>query len=444
MTPETHYTQLDGLRIAYQILGDGPPDVVFTSGSFNHIDVQWEDAGIAVFFRRMASFCRLIRFDMLGAGASDRVPTGASRPGFVAQLGAVLEAAKVERFVLIAGLDAAPGGIEYAVTHRDRVTRLILYNTTARFTRDLDYDIGVDREVWSSMLPLFEEGWGTPALAALNVPSRSGDERFVAWYSKYLRSIGTPTDASRNYAEVTAQDVRHLLGEVAVPTLVLHRSGYAIVPPSHGEYLAEHIAGAEYVELPGTDGPLFWDAPDVFLREVERFIGGLASPARSDRVVLSILFTDIVRSTERAEELGDRDWGAVLSQHDEISRKGVEQFGGWVVEKTGDGVLAAFPTPSGAIRAAVAIRDELRRMSVDIRSGIHVGEVEPQGDEVHGLAVHLAARVMAQAGAGQILVSRTVRDLVAGSTLEFADAGTHEFKGISEPWDLYRVEGDRP
>lgn len=436
--PPTRYITLGDLRIAYQTLGDGPVDLVLSAGSFNHTDVQWEDPAIAVFFRRIATFSRLIRFDVVGAGGSDR-PQGAS-PGYIDQLRTVLGAVEAEQVALIALLDAGPGAIEFAVTEPDRVSHLILYNTTARLTRDVDYEIGLDDAAVQRLLPLFEEGWGTDAMTQVNVPSRSDDTRFRDWYAKYLRSVGTPTEMSRILEQALELDVRQLMVELSVPTLVLHRRDYALVPRSHGEYLAAHIPGAEYVELPGADGPLFWDAPDITLRHFERFIRGDESGVRASRAVLTLLFTDIVRSTERVGELGDRDWSAVLGEHDDISAKWTEQFAGRVVKSTGDGMLAVFSSPSDAIRASKAIRDELARMSIRIRSGIHAGEVEQVGDDVAGLAVHIASRIMALAGDGEILVSRAVRDLVMGASIDLGDAGTRQLTGLNEAWQLYRVE----
>ena len=420
--------------------GSGPVDLVLSAGSFNHIEVQWEDPAVAVFLRRMAGFSRLIRFDMLGVGGSDRWSESGPPPAFGAQVEAVLEAAGSERTALIGMLDAAAGAIEYAVAHPERLSHLILYAASARLTRDEGYDIGLDEGAFSAMLPLIEQGWGTPAMAAVNVPSRAGDARFVEWYTKYMRAIGTPTEVIRRFSEVSRNDVRHLLGDVHVPTLVLQRLDYAFVPQPHGKYLAEHIRGAEYVELPGGDGPLFWEASDLVLRNIERFVRGSDPGEMASRTVLSLLFTDIADSTRRAVELGDRDWLTVLAQHDDISARRAAQYGGWVVKGTGDGVLAAFQSPSDAVTAAFAIRDDLDQMSIPVRSGVHVGEVTRRGDEVSGLGVHIAARVMAVAQPGHILVSRTVRDLVAGSAFGFTDAGTHELKGLDEPWQLYRVD----
>lgn len=360
-------------------------------------------------------------------------------PSFGDQIAAVMDEAGSERAVLLAMLDAAPGAIEFVVEHPDRVSKLILYAASARVTRADGYDIGLDQGAIDSIASLLEVGWGTPAMAQANVPSRANDERFVAWYAKYLRSIGTPREIGLRFGAQADQDVRHLLERVTVPTLVLHRRGYGLIPPSHGRYLADRIPGAEFVELPGGDGPLFWETPDLILGRIEQFATGTTRPSRSPRQVLTLVFTDIGDSTRRAEEMGDRDWLALLAQHDEISASRAAQYGGWVVKGTGDGVLAAFPGPSDAVSAAREIRDDLDQMGVAVRTGVHSGEVERSDDAVSGLAVHIAARVMAVASLGEILVSRTVRDLTAGSGFGFEDAGSHELKGVAEPWRLYRL-----
>lgn len=443
MGPETRYARLHGHDIAYQVLGDGPPDLVLSAGSYNHTEVQWEDPAVGVFLRRLASFCRLIRFDMLGAGGSDRWPPDRPTPTFGEQIEVVMQETGSERAVLLAMLDATPGAIEFVVEHPDRVSKLILYAASARLIRADDYDVGLDEAAVAGVASLLEAGWGTPAMAQANVPSRANDEHFVAWYSKYLRSIGTPTEISRRFGVHVSQDVRHLLRLVPVPTLVLHRRDYALIPFAHARYLADHIPDARLVELPGADGPLFWETPDLILREIERFVTGTDRPARSPRQVLTLVFTDIADSTRRAEEMGDRDWLALLEQHDEISASRAAQYGGWVVKGTGDGVLAAFSSPSDAVSAARTIRDDLSRMGVGIRAGVHAGEVERSEDEVSGLGVHIAARVMALADAGEILVSRTVRDLTVGSSFRFEDACTHQLKGVADSWQLFRIVSDR-
>lgn len=440
MQPQTRYVLVDGRRIASQVVGQGPPDFVLSAGGFNHTDVQWEDPSVALFLRRLASFSRLIRFDVMGMGASDRWPLDTEGPTYAEQLTAVLDVAEAPVVALAAMLDAGPGAIQFAVEHPDRVSHLLLYNTTARVRRDEGYELGMNDQEWSHLMRLFNEEWGTASMAAANVPSRAGDDRFIGWYSKYLRSLGTPTDLVNRLTHVFKLDARALLERIRVPTLVMHRRDYSFIPLRHGEYLAERIPGAEYVELPGADGPMFWETPDLILRSFERFVRGSDPGAHAVRSVTALLFTDIAGSTKRLEQLGDRDWSALLDLHNEICSKWTTQYGGRVLGGTGDGILAAFPNPSDAIRAAASMRDELFAMNVGIRSGIHAGEVEWSNDQALGLAVHIAARVMAEAQPSEVLVSRTVRDLVAGSTIRLVDAGLHELKGVSGSWELFRFE----
>lgn len=438
--PETRYTVLNGLRIAYQVVGDGPPDLVMSAGSFSHTDALWEDPTAELFLRRLSSFTRLIRFDAIGTSGSDRVPRGTNRPSFAEQLDAVLAATGTGSFALLATLDAGPGALRFVADHPERVAALILYNSTARWRRGRDYPIGFDAPAAVALRAQLEAAWGTDAMAMANVPSRAHDARFRAWYAKYVRTLGTPTDLIAAVDYALAEDATGVLPHITVPTLVIHRRDWGFMPRSHGEYLAEHIPKAELVLLPGADGPAYWETPDLVLDHVERFIAGRQRES-SGRRLLTLLFTDIVGSTVQAGQLGDRDWSALLAVHYGISERVAERYGGSIANRTGDGVLCVFPSPGDAVRSAVAMRDELAAMSITIRAGLHAGEVEMRHDDLSGIAVHIAARVTAEAGPGEILVSRTVRDLLVGSSARFADAGQPRLKGLDETWQLYRVDG---
>jgi class 3 adenylate cyclase/pimeloyl-ACP methyl ester carboxylesterase len=440
MLPETRYAVLDGLRLAYQVTGEGPPDLVMSAGSFSHTDALWEDPAAELFLRRVAGFARLIRFDLAGSSGSDRVPPGVARPSFSAQLETVLAATGSERVAILGMLDAGPGVLQYVADHPQRVSALVLYNSTARWTAAEGYAIGVDEATARGLRAMLEGAWGTHALVEVNVPSHAHDTRFRAWYAKYVRSLGTPTDVLTALDHMLTMDATPALDRIRVPTLVLHRRDYGPIPLAHGAYLAEHIEGAELVVLPGADGPPHWETPETILDHLERFITGQAPRERSERRLLTILFTDIVQSTEQAGQLGDRDWSTVLGLHYEISERTAARLGGTVVNRTGDGVLCAFTSPSDALRAAARMRDDLRAMAITIRCGLHAGEVESQHGELSGLALHVAARIMAEAGPGEVLASRTVRDLVAGSPARFADVGERQLKGIEERWRLYRVD----
>lgn len=436
--PQTSYARLGGLDIAFQVIGDGPPDLIWSAGCFNQTDEQWEDPASGLFMHRVAGFSRLVRFDMLGAGASDRVPSDMHAPTFTEQMDVILDAAGVEQFASLVIGDAGPGAIEYAAASPHRVTHLVLFNTTACMRRKAGYPIGVDDERLSSFAEILERGWGTGATAKIFMPNKTDDDHFLAWFSKCMRSIGTPTEMRRHLERFTDVDVRHLLGKLRTPTLVLHRKN-GLVPRSHSRYLADNITGAASVDLPGSGMSIYHEAPDLVLGHIESFITDSPAPTPGGKSLKALLFTDIVGSTAHLERLGDRDWSAVLRMHDEISAIRSAQYGGWVVKSTGDGILAAFASPANAVHAARTIRNDLARMPVGIRSGIHFGEVQETDHDLIGVAVHIAARVMSQAKPGEILVSRTLRDLTAGSVDGFTDAGTHQLKGIAEPWQLYRV-----
>jgi len=290
------------------------------------------------------------------------------------------------------------------------------------------------------MIARSEELWGTEAMAGIYAPSRAGDERFLRWSARLERAIASPRMVRAYARAVLEVDVRPILPLIQAPTLVLAHSEFQQLPAAHGRYLAEHIPGARLVELPG-DLPLWWDQPDLVLDLVEEFLIGARRGVEPTRVLATVLFTDIVGSTQRAAELGDRRWRELLNVHDELARRLVEQWGGRLVKTTGDGVLATFDGPGRGIGCAATLRDELRGIGTRIRAGLHIGEVELRGDDVGGIAVHIAARVMATAGAGEIVVSRTVRDLVAGSGVVLQDRGSQRLKGVEGDWQLFGVVG---
>lgn len=440
MTPETEYAEIEGQRIAYQTVGEGPPDVLLSAGHFNHTDAVWEDPGAALFLRRMAGFCRLIRFDALGSGGSDRPLATDAIPAYDEQIGAVLDAVGSVQAALVTMLDAGPAALEFAAKHPERVSHMILWNSTARMIRDDDYQEGLDPDVLNQLYATVVEGWAGENMGAVNNPSRSGDAAFMTWYRRYMRSIATPTEVKRVLEASLEQDARPFLPKITMPTLVMHRSNYALIPLSHSRYIAKHVSNSEFMEVPGGDGAVYWETPDLILEAFERFLTG-RTESRVGRVELTtLMFTDIVRSTERAQGMGDRNWLAVIDEHNATTRKVVEQNGGQIVKHTGDGTLATFPTPSGAIAAALGLRSALAGMTVEIRIGIHAGEVRRSAGDVEGLAVSVANRVMDEAESGEILVSRTIRDLTAGSAVRFEHAGSRRLKGLAEKWDVFRVE----
>jgi class 3 adenylate cyclase len=441
MPPATRYVKADGARIAYQVFGEGPLTLVTSAGSFSHTDVAWEDPGAALFFTRLASLGRVVRYDRLGSSNSDPFPADwdPGWKGYAVELEAVLEAVDAQQVVLFAMLDAGPGAIRFAAESPDRVFKLILYNTTARFMVDDDYPIGLDTAAVDSLLEVVETTWGTDTQVAMNVPSRVGDEAFSAWYAKYVRAIGTPTTIAATMRRSFGLDAREYLSKVTAPTLVMHRTGYPMLPVSHGHYLAEHIPGATYLELPGSDGPTFWETPDLILSHIRRFLGeeNVTLPSRSH--LATVMFTDIVGSTKRLGELGDRQWAALMEVHDEIAGRTVAACGGSLIKSTGDGILATFEDPASALDCARDLRRLLAEMGIGIRVGVHIGQVEHKGNDIGGMAVHIASRVMSRAGEGEIVASRTVHDLVLGSEHHFDSLGVFELKGVEGAWELHRL-----
>jgi class 3 adenylate cyclase/pimeloyl-ACP methyl ester carboxylesterase len=438
--PETRYARLGHDRIAYQVLGQGPPDLVVTLNSFGHVDIAWEDPGFALFLRTLASFSRLIVFDRRGTGASDPLPQGSLPPweSYGEDLVAVLDEVGSEQAAIMGQLDASPMAIFFAGTRPERTSALILANASAKYTASDDYPIGVPPEVAEAIVAQLDQLWGTEAMV-LQVPSRANDERFRRWIAKAQRTVGSPRVVQAYTRAMFEVDARPILPLIHAPTLVLHRRNLDMVPVQQGRYLAEHIPGARLIELPGVEGPLVWEMPELTLDHIQEFLTGIGRVAEPTRVLSTVLFTDIVGSTERAAALGDRRWREVLNVHDELAHRLVEEFGGRLVKTTGDGILATFDGPGRAIQCAAALRDELAGIGVGIRAGLHTGEVELRDHDVGGIAVHIAARVMGAAAPGETLTSRTVQDLVVGSDIVLEDRGTHRLKGVADPWQLYTV-----
>jgi pimeloyl-ACP methyl ester carboxylesterase len=384
--PETRYARLGEDRIAYQVLGEGPPDLVMTTGNYSHVDMVWEDPGIALFLRTLASFSRLIVFDRRGTGASDPRPPGSLPPweSYAQDLTVVLDEVGSEQAALLAQLDASPMALFFAGTRPERTRALILANAAARFLAADDYPIGVRPEVAEALLAQFDQLWGTEAMAAMFAPSRAGDHRFCRWFARYQRAIASPRAVQAFLRANLEMDARPILPLIQAPTLVLHRRDYQFIPIANGRYLAEHIPGARLVELAGTEQSLFWENPELALDQVERFLTGVRRGTQPTRMLATVLFTDIVGSTRRAGELGDRRWRELLNVHDELTGRLVEEFGGRLVKTTGDGVLATFDGPGRAIHCAVALREELAGIGIQLRAGLHTGEVELRGDDVGG------------------------------------------------------------
>jgi class 3 adenylate cyclase len=437
--PEIRYARAsDGSYIAYQVLGDGEPTLVSFNGSMLvSIEAIDEEPRWAAFDRRLAAIGRLIRFDSRGMGLSDSVGAVQNVENWMADVLTLLDLLGTERAVLVASATGVLPSIRLAAERSDRVASLVLMNGYARTIRADDYPIGIPAHVIERYLA---EATRPDATAfddmAFTAPSLMGDERTRDWWRRSgHRAVGPATAQGMLRTGVTA-DVRDRLDQITVPTLVIHRRDNRFVRVELGRYLAEHIPGARYVELAGRDHIPWAGDGDAILTEIESFLGA-SSGAGLERRVATVLFTDVVGSTELASKLGDRRWRERLDRHDRAVRGEVERHGGRVVKFTGDGVLAEFGSPSQAVAAG---REVVRAVDLEIRVGLHSGEVDVRGGDLGGLAVNLAARVCARAAPGEVLATRTVVDLVAGSALQFTDRGEHDLKGVPGPWRLFAVE----
>ena len=446
----TGYAQTsDGSYVGYETRGSGPIDLIEVSNGtvFSFAAVPEQPAWLD-YVETLASFSRLIRFDPRGVGMSDPfVGDASSAERYADETLAVLDAVGSESAALLGVTYAGAGAILTAATHPERVRALVLINSFARLMRSDDYPIGIPDRVLEQLSNATRPGADDTAEGApgpelmLMAPSLAGRAGFPRWWVDAARRGASPT-AARSLIETSIDlDVRRVLPEVRVPTLVLHSRDNGFVRANHGRYIADHIPGATYIEIPGADH-VPWANGAAFAGEIEEFLTGARRVDLSQRVLATVLFTDIVGSTQRAVEVGDQEWRSILDQHDRLSQREIVRFGGRLIETTGDGVLATFDAPGRAIHAARAIRDAMHQIGVQIRAGLHVGEIELRGDDVAGVAVHVAARVSGVAEADEILVSATVKELVAGSGLEFVDRGTHDLKGVPGPWQLFATPGE--
>jgi class 3 adenylate cyclase len=438
-TPQTEYAKLGDDYIAYQVLGDGPVDLVHIMGLSSQIDLLWDFAPMARFYERLASFTRLILFDRRGFGASDPVPNGVlTWEEWADDLRVVMDTVGSERATIFSENDAAPTALLSAATFPDRVSSLIVANGAARYIEADDFE-GLPIETAELLASAIEDGWGKEALSAFGLPSIRDDERNLRLLSKILRSCTTPGRAAAQYRYLFELDIRDVLPSIHVPTLVMMRTDQPFIRPEMGRHLVDNIDGAKYLEFPGSDIWCCTQNADEILAEIEEFVTGAPPAIEADRVLATVLFTDIVGSTTRAADLGDKRWKELLDRHDDITRAQVERFGGRVVKTTGDGALATFDSPGRAIRCSSELGTMLRGVGINIRAGLHTGEVERRGDDVGGIAVHICARVMGEAGSGEVLCSSTVRDLVVGSGIEFSERGARVLKGVPGEWRLFAV-----
>ena len=439
LRPDTKYARSGDVRIAYQITGEGPSDIVYAPGTVSHLDMDWEWPARVEFFQRLSSFCRLIRFDKRGTGMSDRPTYAATLEERIDDIRAVMDAAGSERAFIFGVSEGGSMACLFGATYPSRTRGLILWGTQARWVRTHDYPWGLTSEENQRMIDdLAENGVTLAYVTGGGAGLKDADPAYIRWMMRYGRAGGSPSAFVALERMNSQIDIRGILPNIRVPTLVMNRTGDPAANVTAAKDLASRIPGAKFVEFPGESHSMFDIAYNV-LAQVEEFVAGTRWHAGLDRVLATILFLDIVGSTKRLTEMGDRRWRDLLDQHNSEVRRQLVSFKGKEVKTTGDGFLATFDGPTRAIQCAAAIRDAVTQLGVEVRMGLHTGECELMGNDVGGVAVHMAARISAEAGPGQILVSNTVKDLVAGSGLKFKDTGLHILKGFSGESRLFEA-----
>jgi class 3 adenylate cyclase/pimeloyl-ACP methyl ester carboxylesterase len=439
--PVTRYAAVGDADVAYQVVGHGEVDLLYFYGLGSHLEVLRLTPGFNDFLKRLSAFSRVILFDRRGTGASDGVSLSAipTIEEWTEDVRAVLDAAGSERAAIIAAVDAGPIAMLFAALHPERVSSLVLLNTTSRYLAADDYPIGASIEEVEALIEMVTETWGTVDFAAAVNPGALDDHSFLQEVATWSRFAATPRSAAAQYDYILrCLDVRQALPLIQAPTRVLHVRESPIIPIEHGHYIVEHIEGATFVELPGGSMSVTPNLSAV-IDELAEFLTGERPPVQIERVLTTVVFTDIVDSTRRAASMGDQRWRALLDAHDRAVREQLRRYRGKEIKTTGDGFLASFDGPARAIRCSEAIIEAAGDLGLTVRVGLHTGECEIRGDDLGGLAVHIAARVGALAAPGEILVSSTVRDLVVGAGIEFDDHGEHELKGVPGTWLLLAV-----
>jgi class 3 adenylate cyclase len=436
--PPTRYAERpDGVNIAYQVVGDGPFDLLYAPGFISHLDLQWTEPNFSRFLARLASFARLILYDKPGTGLSDPIPHLPPLEERAGDMEVVLDAVGSEQASIFALSEGGPAAMLFAATRPARVRSLLLCGTFAS-AQDFPADT---TEQFARLTAMFDN-WGEGRALDVFAPSVTSDTR-RRFYGTFERAAASPRMARALIDAVAQIDVGDALAAITVPTLVLHVTGDTAVPVAVGRSLADRIPEAKFVEIEGIDHAFWLSDPDTPAEIAERFFTGTVHQAEPDRALATVLFTDIVASTERAAELGDTAWRSVLERHDELVTRTVTDHGGRVVKHIGDGALSTFDGPARAVRCAEALCAAARELGVELRAGVHTGECELIGDDLGGLAVHIGARVGAKAEPGEVLVSGTVKDLVVGSQIRFSDRGEHELKGVPGTWRLYALGEER-
>jgi class 3 adenylate cyclase/pimeloyl-ACP methyl ester carboxylesterase len=431
--------------VAYQVFGDGPRDVLFITNWATNVDAMWDEQSLANFFQRLASIGRVICFDKRGTGVSDPVPlaTLPTIEKWMDDARVVLDAAGSQKAAIIGDTEGGPMAMLLAATAPSRTIALVLMNTFARWRRAPDYPIGMPELTVDRLVTLYERHWGQdPAMLDLTAPSVADDQQMREWFTRYQRLAMAPGAATQMYRWVTQIDVRSVLSTISVPTLVLHRRDNNHYRLEFGRYLAEHIPGARLEVLPGADCyPFHTPESAGALDEMQEFLTGVRHSPPVERELATVLFTDIVGSTDLAAEVGDARWLELRSAHDDLVRRNLGVFRGREIKTTGDGFLATFDGPARAVYCALHIRDAIRSLGAEVRAGLHTGEIQLLNGDIGGLAVHLAARVMSLADPGEVLVSSTLNELVVGSGISFENRGARTLKGVPGKWKLFRVTG---
>ena len=441
--PPTQYARNGPIHLAYQVLGTGPPNlVVVSSGPGSHMDHQWNEPHAVRWLRRTASFCRLVMYDNRGVGLSDPVPVDAvpTMDQQVDDVRVIMDATDCDRAVVVGHIGGAAPALVFAASHPERVEKLIVMGGYARLRHDDDYPCGVDQDQIDMIAQTVLAGWGTGMDLPLTDPSMVGDEDFTAWYAQMERLAASPGAAEAMARQWFETDVRSVLPTITVPTLVIARADNALYPAEHARYLAEHIAGAKYVEFPGSDLHFFTEGANDVLDTIEEFVTGAPPPPSFDRFLGTVLFVDIVNSTKLAAEIGDARFRALLDDFHALIKRQLERHEGKLIDTAGDGALTLFDSPARAIACAESARDAVRALGIEIRAGVHTGEMERGSNgAVRGIAVHIGARVAALAGANEVFVSRTIHDLMAGAPIRFESRGMHELKGVPGRWEIFAV-----
>ncbi len=435
--PHTRYAKSGGVSLAYQVVGEGPIDLVFCQGFVSNVDYWWEMPVAARLLRRLSSFSRLIIWDKRGTGLSDPVDHVPSLEERVEDLEAVMAAAGSERAAIYGISEGGPMSMQFAAVHPERTTALILYGSFPRLTAAPDWPWGMNRSDFDALLAEIDTSWGEGAMADVFAPSQSGEERFRRGWGRYLRAGASPAMGRALFEALSEMDCRDILPAIRVPTLVLHRTGDRVSSIEAGRYLATHIPGAKLVELAGEDHAYTVGDVDAIIDEIEEFLTGVRHAPVTDRVVTTVMFTDIVASTTRSAAMGDVRWRDLLAEHDSAVRRELERFGGLEVKTMGDGFLTHFPSPSRAIECALALHERLGALGLEGRVAIHTGECDRLGSDLVGMAVAVAARLLTLAGPGEVLVSGTVQGSVVGQPFTFTHRGVHQLKGVPGEWSVF-------